>query len=66
MSCSYMYYSIMYLVYRCKCGHCLVMPTANECVCCCEIDAVMEKMEGISSINCVTDHEGFDAVRLNT
>ena len=44
------------------------MPTAKECVCCCEIDQVNEKkQESLSSseVMCIIDHEGFDSVCLN-
>ncbi len=41
------------------------MPTVTECVCCCEIDRVVEKIEENSSQGCIIDHEGFDAVCLN-
>ena len=43
------------------------MPTATECVCCHETKATADKT-GTSesgSIQCITKHEGFDAVCLN-
>ena len=46
---------------RCKCGHCIVMPTAVESVCCCEIDAIAKKMdETEADISCITEHEGLE------
>ena len=52
---------------RCQCGKCEVMPTATECVCCQEISATADKIgtSESSAIQCITDHEGFDAVCLN-
>lgn len=42
------------------------MPTVPECIRCCEIDAVKEKIEENSTeINCITMHEWFEAVCLN-
>ena len=42
------------------------MPTVTECVCCCEIDRVVEKIESNHiHISCITQHEGFNAVCLN-
>ena len=42
------------------------MPTVPECICCCEIDVVKEKIdENSTEINCITLHEGFEAVCLN-
>ena len=43
-----------------------MMATGRECVCCCEIDNVKEKMkESSNEIHCITDHEGFQSVCLN-
>ena len=51
---------------RCKCGKCELMPLAEECVCCKEIEQVCGKMDEIGEdINCITEHEGFTAVCLN-
>ena len=49
--------------------HCIganeVMPTNHECVFCCEIDTVSNKFqESENDISCITDHEGFESVRL--
>ena len=42
------------------------MPTVTECVCCCEIDKVVQKIENSPiRISCITQHEGFNAVCLN-
>ena len=58
--------SLLQKILRCKCGNCVVMPTVTECVCCSEIDRVVDKMEeNTSEIHCIIDHEGFDAVCLN-
>ena len=51
---------------RCTCGHCIVMPTSRECVCCAEIEEVTERMqEGPHEVTCITEHEGFEPVCLN-
>lgn len=50
------------LTNRCKCGCCSVMPTAVECVCCTEIEEIEVKKE---QFQCITQHEGFEAVCLN-
>ena len=43
------------------------MPTSRECVCCCEVEKiVMKKQEGSSEVACITEHEGFQHVCLNT
>ena len=41
-----------------------VMPTGEKCACCCEISQVVVKLEGTGA-PCITEHEEFDAVRLN-
>ena len=54
--------------YRCECGNCQTMPTARECVCCCEIDQICEKKQESwsgSEMTCIINHEGFESVRLN-
>lgn len=51
----------------------MTMPTPEECVCCQEIEAVSNKIDSFASetdsdsvsIQCITEHEGFDAVCLN-
>ena len=53
------------IVHRCRCGHCEIMVTGLECLCCCEIESVKVKMEESSSeIHCITNHEGFQRVCL--
>ena len=43
------------------------MPTVDECVCCCEIEQVIhKKQEGDTQVTCITEHEGFDPVCLDT
>jgi len=41
-----------------------MMPTREECVCCCSIAEVVAKMEEIGAL-CITESEGFEAVCLN-
>lgn len=38
------------------------MPTAVECICCREVDEVVNKAE---EAQCITQHDGFEAVCLN-
>ena len=44
------------------------MPTATECLCCCEIDEVnqrkKESFDG-SEPKCITEHESFESVCLD-
>lgn len=55
---------------RCECGICQTMPTARECVCCCEIPEMVEKMlenlNGNAAVGCICSHDGFEPVCLNT
>ena len=60
---SYLLYELASL-YRCHCGNCKAMPTGEECICCCEIARVVDKLEEIGA-PCITEHEGFNAVCLN-
>lgn len=47
-------------------GNCVIMPTGRECVCCCEVESVVEKKEeNHTDISCITDHEGFTPVCLD-
>ena len=42
------------------------METSAECICCNEIPNVLtKKQENNSSIKCITEHPGFEAVCLN-
>ena len=42
------------------------MDTGIECVCCQELEKVVEKMsENDTEVSCITNHEGFEAVCLN-
>ena len=50
--------------FRCHCGHCDIMPTSGECICCCEVEEVVSKIEETGA-SCITEHEGFGAVCLN-
>ena len=61
----YQYQIVTHMRYfRCHCGHCNIMPTSGECICCCEVDKVVSKMEETGA-SCITEHEGFGAVCLN-
>ncbi|KAK7480235.1 hypothetical protein BaRGS_00028511 [Batillaria attramentaria] len=48
----------------CQCQLCGVMPTANECRCCMEIDEMRVLMDGVSEA-CITQHPGFATVCLD-
>ena len=52
---------------RCTCGHCSIMDTSGECVCCKEIAMVAGKIDALDdpSLVCITDHPGFSPVCLN-
>ncbi len=54
-------------MYRCTCGHSVLMSTNEECVCCMEIDRIVSKINelGDEGIDCITNHPGFDPVCLN-
>ena len=42
------------------------MDTGIECVCCQELEKVVEKVsENDTEVSCITNHEGFEAVCLN-
>ncbi|KAK3587054.1 hypothetical protein CHS0354_008082 [Potamilus streckersoni] len=49
----------------CNCGHCLVMPTSRECVCCCDVEKVTSVCNGYQGIQYITDHPGFRPVCLD-
>ena len=50
--------------FRCHCGYCDIMPTSGECICCCEVEEVMSKLEETGA-SCITEQEGFGTVCLN-
>ena len=54
------------LTCRCVCGHCSIMPTSAECVCCREISAVVAKIGelGDTGVVCITLHPVFASVCL--
>ncbi len=43
------------------------MPTQDECLCCREIEKIVDKVDdlGDSNVVCITDHPGFSSVCLN-
>ena len=43
--------------FRCHCGYC-DMPTSGECICCCEVEEVVSKIEETGA-SCITEHEGL-------
>lgn len=54
--------------YRCLCGHCQVLPTRRECVCCHAIDHVSTKLahqQDGKPTGCITDMNGFDRICLD-
>lgn len=59
------YLSKNVLVCRCKCGKCVLMPTVEESVCCCDFEKISMKTSSQSNINCRTEHGGFKPVCLN-
>ncbi|XP_064616298.1 uncharacterized protein LOC135480399 [Liolophura sinensis] len=50
----------------CKCGNCIIMPSAAECVCCHEITVIYARCEEMDvRVAFITDHRGFEPVCLN-
>ncbi|KAL2098413.1 hypothetical protein ACEWY4_007620 [Coilia grayii] len=52
----------------CSCGHCEAMPSAEESMCCRELEAywsLVQQLVPFSNISCLTQHSGFDACCLN-
>ena len=49
----------IFIHFRCVCGKCQTMPTAQESVCCHEFERVVAKKNTQPDINCITDHEDF-------
>ena len=42
------------------------MPTNHECICCCEVETVVNKFqESENDTNYITHHVGFESVCLN-
>ena len=41
------------------------MPSAKECICCCEIDRVAEVKYDEEGVNCIIGHPGFNSVCLD-
>lgn len=54
---------ILYFL-RCSCGNCEVMPTARECICCNEVQRVLD-VKNEEDISCITQHPGFSPVCLD-
>ena len=61
--------------FRCNCGHCVreLLQNTFECYCCCELEGCIKVMESEevlqdfppgTTLNCVTEHPGFNAVCL--
>ena len=52
---------------RCQCTHCVIQPTALECVCCREIPEIVSKLAEVTTvdIHCITEHPGFRPVCLD-
>lgn len=48
----------------CLCGRCAVMPTATECICCKELEAVRGKLGESDGVHCITQHGRFSAMCL--
>ena len=48
----------------CLCGHCQLMPKAEECICCREVPGIKHLLEA-SCVPCVMLHQRFDPVCLN-
>ncbi|XP_074654381.1 P2X purinoceptor 7-like [Tubulanus polymorphus] len=55
----------------CQCGHCQILETEQECVCCMEIDVVKRRLEwvweesGQNEETCMTDTAAFASICLN-
>jgi hypothetical protein len=60
---------LLLFLYRYACGNCTIMDRAEECVCCAEVDPIMDEFSGTSTNHgppvCITIHPGFEAVCLN-
>ena len=53
-------------IIRCTCGHCIVVPTPGECICCQENVRMITKMgeAGMPGLMCIINHPGFQTVCL--
>ncbi|CAH3148908.1 unnamed protein product [Pocillopora meandrina] len=49
----------------CLCGACALMPVANECYCCQELEELNQKFDN-SGVRCITEHPKFGIVCLDT
>lgn len=49
----------------CLCGACALMPVANECYCCQELEELNQKFVN-SGVRCITEHPKFGIVCLDT
>lgn len=50
----------------CSCGHCMSLGTVRECLCCKEIDALINKLEQERhELNCITQNPEFHTVVLD-
>ena len=58
----------MFLAHRCACGHCCVMPTQREWICCEEVEEIKELLEDHSTLDeqppCIIQHTDFANVCL--
>ena len=57
----------LYKFNRCECGHCDLMTTSAEYVCCKEISRTVANMGEANdpTVTCITSHPGFECVCLN-
>ena len=59
-------------IFRCTCKNCQIMDREEECICCQEIQVVLDNNEEVYEVErpqkryyCITDNPGFPAVCLN-
>ena len=58
--------SNLYMYTRCFCGKCEIMNSHIECVCCREIQPILNKIEALETpVLCITEHPGFNTVCLD-
>lgn len=71
LNVSYIFFTLFLCLFnhRCQCENCQIMDLQRECLCCHEIQAVMNTMtdvpEGENVPSCITQHPGFAAVCTN-